>query len=479
MLFTNLLNRFLGSPGRSPRRHQPRQLSTRPCLVALEDRLVPSTATLHGTTLNIVASPNDTIVLRADPVTPGTLDVSDTPGPLGHFALSSFSNVNVSVAGNDAIKMDDSNGIPFAPGTLVALFGGGAGNTLALFGTQALPGSERYVASTAAGGGVGSVGVGNALFTFTNAVASVTDDLPANQLIVEAPGQAVTLAGPNGLTETLKWLAGPGGGGNTLTFRDKGEVRLELNSARAVASLNAFQSAQGLTNFQVDVFGNEDTVDVNTTPGNVTTQVEVAGQFADVNLAGNSGPVNINGAGTTVVALGTNAADSSESVTSGIRNKVFVEGANALQVLDGGNVTTRETMTVTESSISGAGMFGTNAVVVTYEDVAFLDIETGRLANKYTVAGSRAGAEFGTAISLNDDFSTVGMSVQVSVDSGSGLSLSMFNQNPANGSLSISAPGGTYSPGAPTTPAGSQDILFASGLASVVEYSGFDTVNLS
>jgi hypothetical protein len=398
---------------------------------------------------------------------------------LGKFAISSVSKVNVSVAGNDAIKMDDSKGIPFAPGTVVALSGSGAGNTLALFGTVALNGSERYVASTAAAGGIGSVGVGNALFTFTNAISSVTDDLTATQLIVEAPGQAVSLSGPNGLTETLKGLAGTGGAGNNLTFRGKGEVRLELNSANAVANLNAFQSALGLTNFQVDVFGNEDTVNISTTPGNVSTQVEVAGQFANVNLAGNSGPVNINGAGTTVVALGSNTANSSESVTSGIRNKVFVEGANALQVLDGGNVTTAENMTVTESTISGTGMFGTNAVVVTYEDIAFLDIETGRLANKYTVAGSHPGAGFFSQISLNDDFSNAGMSVQVSVDSGSGLNLAMFNQNPANGTLSISAPGGTYSPGTPTTPSGLQDILFASGLTSVVEYSGFNAVTLS
>jgi hypothetical protein len=479
MYFTNLLNRLLGSRGHGQRRQQPRQIPIRPHLEALEDRRVPSSATLNGTTLNIAASPNDTILMRGDPVTPGTLAVSDTTGSLGKLSISSISNVKVSVAGNDAIKMDDSNGIPFAPGTTVAVSGSGAGNTLVLFGTQALNGTERYVASTAAAGGVGSVGLGNALFTFTNAVASVTDDLTATQLIVEAPGQAVSLSGPNGLTETLKGLAGPGGAGNTLTFRGKGEVRLELNSANAVANLNAFQSALGLTNFQVDVFGNKDTVNINTTPSNVTTQIEVAGQFANVSLAGNLGPVNINGAGTTVVALGTNNVDEGKSVTSGIRNKVFVEGANALQVLDGGNVTTQENMTVTESTISGIGMFGNNAVVVTYEGVGFLDIETGQLANKYTVAGSHPGAQFVSQISLNDDFSHAGMSVQVSVDSGSGLGLAMFNQNPANGSLSISAAGGTYSPSIGTIPNGFQNILFAKGLTSAVEYSGFDEVTLS
>jgi hypothetical protein len=479
MRFTNLLNQFLGSRGRGQRRQQLRQIPIRPHLEALEDRLVLSTAHLTGTTLNITASPNDTIVMREDPVTPGIIDVSDKSGSLGKFKISSISNVNVSVAGNDTIEMDDTNGIPYAPGTIVALSGSGTGNSLALIGSKPLSDSQRYVATTAAAGGVGSVNVDSALFTFTNAIPSVTDDLTATQLIVEAPGQAVSLSGPNGQTETLKGLGGPGSGGNNLTFRGKGEVRLELNSANSVANLNAFQSDKGLTNFQVDVFGNNDTVDINTTPSNVTTQIEVAGQFANVNLAGNLGPVNINGDSTTVVALGTNNVDSSKSVTAGIRNKVFVEGANALQVLDGGNATTKENMTVTETTISGAGMFGSSSVVVTYEDINNVDIEIGRLANTYTVSHSNPGIPFVGFLSINDDFSNAGMTVRVSVDSNSGLSLGLFNQDPANGSLSISAPGGTYSPSAPTTPDGSQDILFASGLASVVDYSGFDAVNLS
>jgi AcrR family transcriptional regulator len=106
---------------------------------------------------------------------------------------------------------------------------------------------------------VGGVAVGNALFTFTNAVPSVTDDLTATQLVVEAPGQAVSLAGPNGLTETLKGLAGRSGGGNNLTFRGKGEVRLELNSANTVANLNASHAAMGISRPSLyAAFGNKE-----------------------------------------------------------------------------------------------------------------------------------------------------------------------------------------------------------------------------
>jgi AcrR family transcriptional regulator len=137
---------------------------------------------------------------------------------------------------------------------LVALSGSGAGNTLVLFGSQALNGTERYDASTTAAGGVG-----NTLFTATNAVPSVTDDLIATQLVVEAPGQAVSLAGPNGLTETLKGLAGRSGGGNNLTCRGQGEVRLELNSANAVANLSVSRAARRINRPSLyAAFGNKE-----------------------------------------------------------------------------------------------------------------------------------------------------------------------------------------------------------------------------
>jgi hypothetical protein len=108
-----------------------------------------------------------------------------------------------------------------------------------------------------------------------------------------------------------------------------------------------------------------------------------------------------------------------------------------------------------------------------------VDIETGRLANTYTVIHSNPGIPFVGFLSINDDFSNAGMTVRVSVDSNSGMSLGLFNQDPANGTLSISAPGGTYSPSIGTIPDGSQNILFANGLTSAVQYSGFDGVTLS
>ena len=195
-------------------------------------------------------------------------------------------------------------------------------------------------------------------------------------------------------------------------------------------------------------------------------------------VEGNLGPVGVNGDATTIVALGTNNVDSSKSVTSGIKNNVFVEGAEALQILDGGNATTQENMSVTETTIFGTGMFGSNSVVVTYEDINFTEFETGRLANAYTVFHSNPSIPFVGALSLNDDFSNAGMTVRVSVDSNSALNLSMFNQTSAAGVLFVSATGGTFNPASPTPPDGTEVVSFTSGQNSTVGYEGFYSVTL-
>jgi len=149
-----------------------------------------------------------------------------------------------------------------------------------------------------------------------------------------------------------------------------------------------------------------------------------------------------------------------------------------LQILDGGNATTQENMSVTETTIFGTGMFGSNSVVVTYEDINFVDIETGRLANAYTVFHSNPSIPFVGSLSLDDDFSNAGMTVRVSVDSNSGLNLSMFNLNPAAGALFVSATGGTFNPASPTTPDGTEVVSFTSGQTSTVGYEGFGSVTL-
>jgi hypothetical protein len=488
MRFVNLLNRFRQYLSRGRKTRRPQKSVSRPNLEALEDRLVPASATLNGSTLNIKMDPGtpavlNTLLMEVDSKDHTKMDVFENGVLLGQFTIAKISNVNVTVAGNDAVKVDDSNGLPFAPqpaGTVdVSLFGSGVNNSLALIGNGVINASETYFGSATGGAGLSlNLPLGETVaFGVSNAVHSVTDDLITTQLVVETRGQAISLVGPNGLTETLKGLSN-GGGGDTLTFRDKSGVILQLESDGASAVLNAKQSAIGLKEFDVDVFGKNDKVDIKTTPSDVNTHIEVAGQNTGILVEGNLGPVGINGDATTIVALGTNNVDSSKSVTSGIKNNVFVEGAEALQLLDGANAATQENMSVTETTIFGTGMFGSNSVVVTYEDINFVDIETGRLAEAYTLFHSNRNIPFVGSLSINDDFSNAGMTVRVSVDSNSGLNLSMFNLNPAAASLFLSGGGGTFNPSSPTTPNGTEVVSFTSGQNSTVGYEGFYSVTL-
>jgi hypothetical protein len=450
---------------------------SRPIVELLEDRLVLSSATQLFSTLNIVADPGAPsqtrpILLQVDPADNTKLDVFDTATVLGKFTISSIKNVIVTVTGNDAIIVNDSNGLPFAPGTTIVLAGSGPNNSLNPVGSRAINSSEVFTAGTP-----DSLALGGSLFQFSTAIASVTDEVVnAGQLEVKASGQAVVLTGSNGLTEQFTGLAGSSG--STLTFADKGFVSLELRSDGATATLSGTAAAQGLKALEVRLFGAVETLTVDATPSNVTTQVGTIGFQDRVSVRGNSGRVSIfGGSFPAVVTLGSNPTDASKSVTSGIKNDVFVFNEAELQILNGGNVTTNEQMTVTESTISGTGMFGNNNVAVHYfNTVPF--ILTGQLANSYTVAASLPGARFREPIFLRDEFSGAGLSVKVSVDSGSGLSLNLFNKNPASGSLFISALSGTFNPFTPTTPNGNESVTFT-GLTSTIGYAGFDNVGHS
>jgi hypothetical protein len=463
--------------------------------------MVLSTATQLGSTVVINASGGGVlnghqqvrpILLQADQSEHTRLDVFDTGHLLGRFAISSVRNVQLSVAGADVITVDDSNDFPFAPGTTISLFGSG-NNSLTLTGSQPVgnppdltPGrsvsnslglaviqpidfKEVYTAGTASR--AGSLSLGGALFQFSSAIRSVSDDVQTGTLVVNAPGQSVSafdLNNQGGVTEELVGLAGDGGGGGTLTFRNKRDVSLEMQSAGASAFLGDTAAASGLRFFNIDLLGQNQTLDINATPSNVRTVVSARGLFDQVNLGANSGRVDINGNGVAGVTLGSNDIDFSKSVTSGIRQHVFVSGASRFRVEDGGNVRSRERMTVTDSTISGTGMFGNDSVAVHYSSSAPL-IDTGRLANTYTVAG----AHF---LAISNQFSNAGMSVLVTVDPGSHLSLSLFNKNAAAGSLLISAQGATFNPLAPTTPDGTETVTFAGGVTSKVAYRGFRSV---
>jgi len=235
---------------RSPRR-TPRRASL--CVEGLEDRMVLSTATQVGSTLLVTADPGSFILsgighlgfrhirpisFQADQTDHAKLDVFDSGTLLGKFAISSIAAVNVSVAGLDAVNIDDSNGLPFATGTAVSLFGSGSFNSLNLMGSRVINGGETYAAGTAAK--AGSLAVGGVTFQFSGAISSVTDVLKTTApLVVTTFGKLVNLSGQDGITQQLIGLADGSGGGGTLTYRNKRFVNLELLAEDATANLNA------------------------------------------------------------------------------------------------------------------------------------------------------------------------------------------------------------------------------------------------
>jgi hypothetical protein len=471
------LAKGLTSTSRRPARAATRRPT--PAVEGLEDRMVLSTTAFTGPTLSIFASPGTAtqdraILLTRDHGNSSLLDVFDGPTLLGRFKAADINRVNVTVSGHDAVNVDDSNGFPFAPGTVVLLNGGGVGNSLNLGGSLAIGASEAYDGGF--GGGLGQLSLGGSLFQFSSAIRSVTDDVTiTGTLFVNALGHNVALSGTNGITDTLSGLA-DGGAGDTLTFLGKPQVSVAPNLDGSTVTLAATKAAVGLKTLTVNVVGNKDVVNVNATPSTVSTVIDVHGQQDQVNVRANAGAVTVNGNKTTTVILGSNDTDFSKSVTSGIVGNVSVSGAGTFEIADGGNVKTKEEMQVTESQIFGFGMFGSNTTVVRYADAAPI-IVTGQLANGYTVAPSHPGARFNDDIFILDEFSNAGINVFAGMDSGSGLHLHLFNKDASNGFLTLVAVGGTFTKSS-TPPSITETATFKGGLTSTVSYIGFDHVTI-
>jgi hypothetical protein len=448
-----------------------RASTRRPTLETLEDRVVLSSANLFPPTLLIIADPARSILLQKDSIDPTKLDVKDGATLLGQFPIAAIKSVGIQVAGNDTIKVDDSNGFPLAPLTIVSLFGSGVNNSLQMQGSQAIN-SEQYIGGNSSL--LTSLSLDGVKFQLTGAVATVIDEVPdTSTLFVQTTGPAVILSGSSGLTEQFTGLATAGQGGGTLIFAGKAFVDLDEGADNATLALDATVAAPGSTGLSVNLIGKNDTLIVNATPATVGTVVQALGLTDHVNLRGNAGFVNILGNSTAGVVLGSNPSVPSNSVTAGINQGVGIVGVGNFVIANGGNGTTNEQVTVTESTIAGTGLFGNSSVVVHYNATIPI-IQTGRLANTYTVAPSAPGAHFSKPVFISDEFSLASaLNVLVTLDSGSGLFLSLFNKNPNTGSLFISAPGGTFNPFNMTKPNGTETVTFGGGLTSTVIYAGF------
>jgi hypothetical protein len=489
---------MLASVSQATRGNPPAQRRARLSVEGMEDRTVPtSSATLTGNTLQITADPGTFVfgtpghppiqIFRHidflnDPFKHGQMDVVDNGTTIGQFPIASIQNVDVTVQGLDAITFDDSRGLPFAAGTAITLDGTSPmfrPNTLTFQGNRTVTGGETYVAGN--GATAGSLTAGGSTYAFSGAIASVTDLLrTTGPLFVQAFGSAVYQTGTDHITQQLTGLAGGIGGGGTLTYSHKNFVEVDLFSNNSGAVLEATAPALGEKTFVVGLGDTGGSVQIVATPAHVSTKVTAAGTGQLVVVAGNAGQVSVNGTPSTVVILG----GFGEGTTSGIKNNVTVEGAARLAVADPGNITRKEAVSITESTIAGTGLFGNDKAVVHYKNVGLVQVVTGQQADTYSVHGSSKGARFGSQIEI-DDNSAVALGVTVTVDSGSGLNLNLDNANfqspAAPASLFIKGVGGTFNPDPPSLDAkgdGTETVSFNGGLTSTIVYEGFTQVTI-
>lgn len=360
-----------------------------------------------------------------------------------------------------------------------------------MVGSRAISGGELFDAGTSTSNGL--LSLAGSTFRFSGAIPRVSDEVSdAGSLQVQTTAPAIDLTGANGVFETLSGLAGPGGGGDILSFENKANVDLQLRGNNETATLNATEAALGLNSIDVEQFGTGDTTNINATPS--FAGIPFGGTFIDnpgpqdqVNLRANAGAVNIFGTSSTTAVLGSNDTTFSLSVTSGINGPVLVDNVGVLNIEDGGNVTTKENVKVTEFTITGTGLFGLNGSVQ-YQSIIpgqlTPAIFTGQLANTYTVTTSGPFASYnaqGRFVLIEDNSTTAGLNVQVDVTAFSDMDLSVVSKDPAASSLLISAPPGTgFNPFRMTSPNGFEQVFVPGAAHSTnVFYAGFDNASHS
>jgi hypothetical protein len=498
--FSNLLRDF--RPTRSARggRRAPRRTTLQ--LEGLEDRLALSTvtsawqflppttftsptgdsATQIGSTLTINTVANTPLSLNSNGA--GQIELSDNLAhDWGHFNIQSINAVTINLPGGNAVTIDDSNGLPFASGTTVALQGNqNSHSSLTLSGSGVVGGNEQFVAADIYGNESLSFANANVKFLFNNAVVnSVTDTMQITGFYdVQTSGTNVELGfGGPGL-QTLDNLAA-GSPLGTLSYANKSQIILEEYLGNAVVDLVTSSPEALESSFVVEMHGAGDSTIIGSTPSTVTTTVVTSvspvPNGATVDVWGNLGPVAIQGNASTAVKIGY-PFSSNGTTTQGIQGNVIVGTASHLYVVDNGNVSTQENVTVTESTISGTGLFGNSNVTLTYRGVGLVSIGAGTQADNYTVIGSQPNAVFTSRIDISSH-SDVGFRADVFVNSASHLNLSLFNevsQVPAQLFVHPSSDGTAVFAG--TLPNGFVDVLFGGMTTSTISYNGFTTVGL-
>jgi hypothetical protein len=420
-------------------------------LEGLEDRLVPathliSTPPLVDQSLTISPGPSQMILFKA--IGGGQAEEYNySTGRSFDYTIASFNSVSIELQGNNIVHIDDSNGMPFSAGASVSLSGTGE---LLLYGSHTIQGNELYVA----GGAPWTTGEIvmdslNLTFTLGTGIGSVDDQIPIlGTFDVQTSGTGVQLTSNAGYGPTQQ-LSGLGnGGGGWMEFSNKPTVLLEDYSSNANVFLDTTAAATGEQHFNVNMHEAGDTTTIDMTPKNVptsvTTNVAPIANNSFVNLWGNAAPVIIQGNSSTVVSVGYPLGNGLDT-TRGIEANVNVVGASSLFLSDDGNDSTHENVKVTNYTISGTGLFGSNAVTLYYGDVGTVSLVTGQLADTYSVTGS----SFTSQINITD-FSDDSFQTNVDVNSNSHLNLHLSNDtshtarvvlNPSSGAAQTTTTG--------------------------------------
>ena len=490
-IFNNLFRDFRTAKTARPARRASRRANLH--VECVEERMLMASARVLNGTLTVTADPGvlgkpfpgrvpppiiEQINFEADAHRAGLLDVSQGTTSLGQFPIASIKNVKVNLVRLDNVNVIDSNGLPFAHGITISLSGtNDTDNSLTVAGSRSITGNETYnVGATAAQ--ASRLSLDGLTFLVNNTVGSVTDSVEpeGGSLTVVTDGQDVSLAGSNGVTQTLSGL-GLGGGG-TFTFSHQNLVALDQGAAHADVVLDATAAVAGEHSFNLVLTnGPNDEVFIKATPSTVTTSVNaVQANNAFVYLLSNSAPVSI--AGNTSTNVGVGGPPDGLGTTTTINANVSVSGVGNLNLADNGNTKTQENVTVNESKIFGTGLFGKNAVQLTYSNTGDVSFSTGQLQDTYNVAASTTKASFSSKISIFD-FSRVGLSVGPTLDANTNLDMNLVNSfTEPKASLEIVALGARFSTVPPTMPTGVEDVTFPDGDTSTVAYQNYASVGL-
>ena len=415
-MFRSMLRKLSRSlTSNSTRPSCPISCRTTLAIEGLEDRLVPAS-------LYISAAANQSIYIQA--LGNGQAAVTnEQTGASFLYTIESVNSVNINLQGShdNIVYIDDSKGMPFFPHTTIDVSGSG---TLVLEGGRTVTGDELYQAGEAASD-QGVIQMDNLNFTIEPGIHSVLDSIPITgnfNISTSSPGVTLNnIQEPTGLGN---------GGGGSLYFNNKPNVALTDFASNASVFVDAI-AEPGEQTLRIDMAGASDTTTLDMTPNNVQTTVRTFqdGDFVNVWGNGNAAPVTIDGFGhSTDVSVGYPLGNGLFT-TSGIQANVTVNGVSSMVVSDNGNDTTNESVKVTNSSISGSGLFGNVVTSLFYNNITGpVTIFTGQLTDTYTVIGSQRGATFPSQINIADD-SKVSFQANVTVDSGSHLNLHMFNES--------------------------------------------------